>query len=135
MKGRGAIVIELPELNEPAAGDFEGGSVGTYNDWVVMKGYWTPNPGGESQVDALHRYLRAFRVILDHPAERILVVAHALPIAWLREGVRASVEGAADPGINFQDPGVELAAPYSFSGDQVAEAVRALTSWLAESSR
>lgn len=134
LRGRGAILIELPELNEPAAGDFEGGPVGAYDDWVVMNGYWAPNPGGESQVDAIHRYQRAFRVILDHPAERILVVAHALPIAWLREGLRASIDGATDLGINFKDPGVELAAPYSFSRDQVAEAVRALTTWLDESS-
>lgn len=88
MTGRGVDVIELPELNEPAAGDFEGGPVDTYNDWVVTRGYWAPNPGGESQVDALRRFMRAYWTILIHPSDWILIVAHALPIGWLREGIR-----------------------------------------------
>lgn len=130
MAGRAISVIELADLNEPAAGEFEGGPVDTYNDWVVTNGYWAPNPRGESQVEALCRFLCAFRRILDHPADRIVVVAHALPIAWLREGVRASVDGATDLGLNFKEPGVDLATPYTFSRDEVAGAVSALNDWL-----
>lgn len=115
LSDRGVPIIELPDLNEPAAGEFEGGPVDTYNNWVVANDYWVPNPGGESQVQALHRYVRAFRAIVDHPGQRVLIVAHALPIAWLKEGLRARHDGAIDVGINFKDPGIDLATPYLFT--------------------
>ncbi|MEO8291781.1 MAG: histidine phosphatase family protein [Actinomycetota bacterium] len=124
-------VIELADLNEPAAGAFEGKRVDTYNDWVVKRGYLAPIPEGESQVQALRRFVRAFRTILEHPATQPLVVAHALAIAWLREGMRARSVGAADLGINFKEPGVELAMPETFSREEVSGAVHALTAWLA----
>jgi broad specificity phosphatase PhoE len=123
-------LVELADLNEPAAGEFERGPVSVYNDWVVEKGYWAPNPGGESQVDALHRFLRAFRTVLGSSEDQILVVAHGLPIAWLREGIRPSNDRNADPQINFKDPGVELATRYSFERTEVESGVDALTSWL-----
>jgi broad specificity phosphatase PhoE len=128
---RGVPVMELADLNEPAAGIFEGGQVDTYNDWIVTRGYGAPNPEGESQVAALRRFMRAFRTILDHPARQPLIVAHALPIAWLREGIRARSDTAADLGINFKEPGVELATPETFSRDEVSGAIDAVTAWLA----
>lgn len=102
----------------------------TYNDWVVTRGYLTPIPEGESQVQALRRFVRAFRAILEHPATQPLIVAHGLPIAWLREGMLARNEDAADLGIDFKEPSVELATPETFSRDEVSGALQALTVWL-----
>jgi broad specificity phosphatase PhoE len=130
LSGRSVPIIQLPDLNEPAAGRFEGGPVDTYDSWVIANGYWERSPGGESQVQALYRYIRAFRSIVNSPGERLLVVAHALPIAWLKEGLRAGNDGAIDLGINFEEPGVEMTTPYPFTREQVVSAADALAVWL-----
>jgi broad specificity phosphatase PhoE len=132
LSGRSVRIMELSDLNEPAAGEFEGGPVDTYNDWVVANGYWAANPGGESQVQALRRYVRAFHLMLDH-GEQALVVAHALPIAWLREGIRARRDGVVDLRINVGDPGVDLATPQLFTRKEVARAADMLMMWLHDS--
>jgi broad specificity phosphatase PhoE len=130
LRGTATPVILLRDLNEPVAGRFEGGPVDVYNDHIVANGYWAPNPDGESQADALRRFIRAYQSILDHPGRSVLVVAHGLPIAWLREGLRG-VGTPSDLGINFKEPGVMLATPYRFSRDDVRRAAIRLAAWAA----
>jgi broad specificity phosphatase PhoE len=77
--------IVLPELNEPDAGSLEGGPSSSYDLHLNRHGIAFPNPGGgESQIEALLRYLEAFAVIEQRPEATVLVVAHGTPIRWMR---------------------------------------------------
>jgi broad specificity phosphatase PhoE len=103
----------MPELNDARAGDFEGAPAVEHRRWLAVNGLATPNPaGGESQLDALRRYVRAFWSLAALPHERVLVIAHGMPIAWLRSaGEIVASGGTGDPHADFADPGVDFAEP------------------------
>jgi broad specificity phosphatase PhoE len=119
----------MGELNDPKAGAFEGGSAIEHRDWLRTHGLAARNPGGgESQLDALRRYARGFRALADRSAERVLAVAHGMPIAWLRSA-RASraAGGSEEPTADFADPGVDFAGvPDLIGGAELAEAAAIL---------
>jgi hypothetical protein len=81
--------------------------------WLAVNGLAAPNPGaGESQLDALRRYLRAFWSLAAVSHERVLVIAHGMPIAWLRSAREiGAAGGTGDPHADFADPGVDFAGP------------------------
>ena len=61
-----------------------------------------PIPGaGESRVDAVRRFARGYRLLLDRPEETILAVLHSLPISYLLSGPlqRLALLGYAEPGV------------------------------------
>ena len=147
--------IVLKAFNEPRAGVFEGGPVKAYQAHVLTHGYLVPNPGGgESQVDALERYIEGFRVLLARDEKDVLAVIHGMPIAWLRQGARAALadvefnppdhnksfvipqsptQPPAQPPSgppDFRDPFVEFAFPYFFDAEDVDRALGSLTTWI-----
>ena len=82
--GRNVERLELPELNELAVGEFEGMPVSDFDTWVeTLGGFDAVPPGGESWVQALVRWRRAYEVIAARPEKRILVIAHQTPLAVL----------------------------------------------------
>lgn len=101
----------MSELNDPRAGDFEGAPAVDHHRWLAVNGLAAPNPGGgESQVDALRRYVRSFWSLASLRDERVLVIAHGMPIAWLRSAREIAVTGGTDePHADFADPGVDFA--------------------------
>lgn len=101
----------IRELNDPRAGEFEGAPAVDHQRWLAVNGLAAPKPGGgESQLDALRRYVRAFWALAALPDERVLVVAHGMPIAWLRSAREiAATGGTDDPHADFADPGVQFA--------------------------
>jgi broad specificity phosphatase PhoE len=91
LAGRAVERQVMPELNDTRAGMFEGGLADEHRRWLQAHGLVAPNPGGgESQIDALRRYVGAFRVLADRPEEHVLAVAHGMPIAWLRSARAAA---------------------------------------------
>lgn len=108
LAGRDIPRIELAELNDPRAGSLEGATVSEYVGRLREKGRQSPNPGGgESQIDALRRYLIAYRWLANRQEAAILVVAHALPLAWLRAALG---QHSDRPEIDFEHSGIDYAS-------------------------
>ena len=71
-----------PRLNDPRVGQFESRPLGEYLDWFGRAAIDERPPGaGESQLDALRRYLEAYEDLVRRPERTILVIGHAFPIA------------------------------------------------------
>ena len=84
LAGRDVPFVVVPELNDPRYGDFEGGSLDVYREWIVGRGPLEAPPGGEHRAAIVSRYAAGFRRLLDRPEGTVLLVAHSLPIAYLR---------------------------------------------------
>ena len=119
----------MPELNDARAGDFEGASAAEHRRWLAVNGLTAPNPGGgESQLDALRRYVRVFWSLASLRDERVIIVAHGMPIAWLRSAREiAATGGTDDPQADFANPGVDFAGtPDRFRRGELMEATELL---------
>jgi 2,3-bisphosphoglycerate-dependent phosphoglycerate mutase len=82
---RNVPFVVVPELNDPRYGEFEGGSLDVYREWIVGRGPLDAPPGGEHRAEIVRRYAAGFRALLDRPEGAVLLVAHSLPIAYLRD--------------------------------------------------
>lgn len=72
----------VPDLNDPRQGDFEGKAFEAYARWMDETGMADRIPGGgESQLDAVRRYARGWRTVVERVSDSVLVVAHAFPIS------------------------------------------------------
>ena len=128
LAGRDVPRLVLTDLNDPRYGDFEGAQLEDYRAWASEATSGDrPGEGGESRVEIVRRYVRAYGTVLARPEETILVVAHSLPISYAlhaRDGdeprPRASI--------------AELATPYRFTHDELAHAVALLEEWVANPS-
>ena len=85
LAGRDVPVVVVPDLNDPRYGEFEGGSLDVYREWIVGRGPLEAPPGGEHRAEIVSRYAAGFRRLLDRPEGTVLLVAHSLPIAYLRD--------------------------------------------------
>jgi broad specificity phosphatase PhoE len=118
--------IALPELNEIGFGRFEGGDYLAYRAWAGVAGPADPSPGGgESRVDAVRRYVRAYRALLARPEETLLVVAHGLVVRY----VLNALDGL-DP-VPLLD-GVPCAEPFPLAATELARAADRLEAWARE---
>jgi len=115
--------LVLPDLNEIGFGAYEGGLYLPYREWAGSAGPADPCPGeGESRVDAVHRYVRAFRTLLQRPEPSVLVVAHGLVVRY----VLNALEGL-DPAPLLD--GVPCAEPYELDAGELDRAVARLEAW------
>ena len=83
LAGREIARVECPDLDDVALGEFEGVSAGEYRAWRLSHPQDTRPAGGESRVDALVRYVRAFERLVASAAHTPLVVTHDIPIRFL----------------------------------------------------
>jgi broad specificity phosphatase PhoE len=122
----GVSQLVLADLNEIGFGDYEGGLYLPYREWAGSAGPADPCPGGgESRVDAVRRYVRAFRTLLRRSEPTILVIAHGLVVRYLlnaREGV--------DPAPLLD--AVPCAEPYELGAGELEQAVARLEAWARE---
>jgi broad specificity phosphatase PhoE len=125
LRGRDVPRAVIAELNDPRYGDFEGRPLDDYRAWAAAHSSSAQAPGGgESRLEIVARYTRAFRELLARPEPAIIVVSHSLPIAYtvlVREG--------ADPGARM--PLVEYAKPYPFRAAELEAATDSLERWVA----
>ena len=113
LEGRDVAIVVLPELNDPRAGRFEGGPLDEFRAWSWAHGSADEPPGGgESRLALAARLAQGYRRVLERPEETVLVVGHALPMAYVLGGptrridmldyvaphrlARAELEAAAD---------------------------------------
>lgn len=125
LEGRDVPRLVVPELNDIRFGGFEGGPLAAYRAWASGRGPTDLPPGdGESRAQTVLRYVLGFRVVIARPEERILVVAHSLPLAY----VLSAAEGGDPKPAMAQVP---YAEPYRVEADELERAVARLGAWAA----
>ncbi|MGZ8783752.1 MAG: histidine phosphatase family protein [Gaiellaceae bacterium] len=85
LAGRDVPFLVVPELNDPHYGRFEGGPLGAYLEWAWASGPLDAPGDGEHRGAVAARYARGLRTLLSRPEETVLLVAHSLPLAYLRD--------------------------------------------------
>jgi broad specificity phosphatase PhoE len=124
LEGRDVPLIVVPELNDPRYGEFEGGSLAAYREWVWDRGPLDAPPGGEHRGDIAARYVHGFGKLLARPEETVLLVAHSLPIAYLRDAAK----GVAPRSRTDQ---VDYATVLPLTRAELSAAVGVLETWAA----
>jgi len=125
LEGRAVPRLVVPELNDPLVGPYEGAGIDEYRAWAAATGSSAiPEPGGESRLALVERYVRAFRLLLGRPEQGILAVCHSLPIAY-------ALEARAGRSPQVRMPFAEHATPHSFTREALARAADVLETWAA----
>jgi 2,3-bisphosphoglycerate-dependent phosphoglycerate mutase len=124
LAGREVPFLVVPDLNDPRYGDFEGGPLDAYREWAWERGPLDAPPGGEHRGQLADRYAHGLRLLLDRPEDAILLVAHSLPLAYLRD----AAEGIA-PRSRMEM--VDYAQVLRLGRAEVEQAVRVLEAWAA----
>ena len=122
--GRDIPFLVVPELNDPRYGEFEGGSIVAYREWVWARGPLDAPAGGEHRGDLAGRYGRGLRILADRPEDTILLVAHSLPLAYLRDAA------AGTPPRSRMDM-IEYAQMVRLDLGELERAVAVLEAWAA----
>jgi 2,3-bisphosphoglycerate-dependent phosphoglycerate mutase len=122
LAGRHVPVLVLPELNDPRYGEFEGGSIVAYREWAWARGPLDAPEGGEHRGEIAGRYARGLRTLADRPEDTILLVAHSLPLAYLRDA-------AAGAAPRSRMDMVEYAQVLRLEAAQVEQAASVLEAW------
>ena len=124
LAGRDVPFIVVSELNDPRYGEFEGGSLDVYREWIVGRGPLEAPAGGEHRAEIVGRYAAGFRRIVDRPEEVVLLVGHSLPIAYLRD----AASGAA-PRSKMEQ--VDYATVLRLDREDLERALGVLEAWIA----
>jgi len=124
LEGRDIPVLVVPELNDPRYGEFEGGSLDRYREWAWGMGPLDAPEGGEHRGEIAARYADGLRKLLDRPEETILLVAHSLPLAYLRDA-------AAGTAPRSRMEMVEYAQVLRIGRDELKRAIEVLEAWAA----
>jgi broad specificity phosphatase PhoE len=123
LEGRDVPRLILPALNDIRFGAYEGRLLADYRVWARAHGPEDVVPGGdESRADAVRRYARAFRALLERPEPSILVVAHSLPI---RYALDAAEGGPPRPAVAQ----IPYAEPFRFDAEELGRAAELLEEW------
>jgi broad specificity phosphatase PhoE len=124
LAGRDVAVEAWPALNDPRVGRFESGPLEAYRAWAGASGSGEEPPGGgESRLAIVTRYVGAYRALLGRAEPAILVVGHALAIAY----VLSAVEGQP-PAARLERP-VAYAHPYRLGAAELRRALEVLEAW------
>jgi probable phosphoglycerate mutase len=124
LAGRDVPFVVVPELNDPRYGEFEGGSLNVYREWIVGRGPLDAPPGGEHRAEIVRRYVAGFRRLLDRPEETVLLVGHSLPIAYVRDAASGS------PPRSRMDQ-VDYATVLRLEREDLERALYVLDGWIA----
>jgi 2,3-bisphosphoglycerate-dependent phosphoglycerate mutase len=110
--------LVVPELNDHPAGKFEGMEIAEYIAWAHTSPSREPIPGAaESRLDALRRFARGYRMLLERPEPTIVAILHSLPISYLLSGPLQRL-----PLLDYAAPAVVLAT-------EVLAGVERLENW------
>jgi broad specificity phosphatase PhoE len=118
LDGRSIPREVLADLSDIAFGSFEGRSRDEYRDWIAAHAPDESPLDGESRLDTLRRFCRAYRAVLARPERHVLVVAHGLTLAPL-------TEESPQPTV----AGVPYASWLQFTRDALESAVARVERW------
>lgn len=85
LEGRDVPQTVLPELADIEFGEFTGKPLPEYRAWIAAHDPAEAPSGGESRVDTLRRFCRAYRLFLGRPEAHVLAVAHGLTLSALTD--------------------------------------------------
>jgi probable phosphoglycerate mutase len=122
LTGRDVPFRVEPLLDDVKIGDLEGETIDEYHAWKRAHTRADPFPGGESLVDAAHRYAEGFRALLALDAERVLAVCHEIPIRYA-----LNAAGGAD-GLDGPVHAIPNATPFLFDADELTHAAKRIDS-------
>lgn len=108
----------LAELADIEFGAFAGKPLREYRAWIAAHDPGEAPPGGESRVETLGRFCRAYRTLLDRPEAHLLVVAHGLTLSSL-------TDDPPQPSVT----GVPCGSSLELTRAGLAEAVARLKRW------
>jgi broad specificity phosphatase PhoE len=122
----GTPLLEVPDLNEFAFGQFEGTRwADGFDEWALTSTPVDSVPGGgESRFAGVQRFVRGYRTLLGRPEERVALVAHGAPVRY----VLLALEGR--PPVAVLE-GVERARPFTIDAQRFAGAVEVIERWIA----
>lgn len=124
LAGRAVPRLVVRELNDIRFGAFEGGSLEAYRGWARSRGPLDAPPGeGESRAETVRRYARGYRIVLERPERRVLVVAHGLPIRYVLNAVEGRAPAPAADAVGY-------AEPHRLGAAELRGAVERLERWL-----
>jgi len=118
LAGRDVAREVLADLNDMAFGSFVGEPLESYRAWIASHPPTEAPPGGESRVETLRRFARAFRVLLARPERVLLVVGHGLAL-------RSVLDERPQPEVT----GVPYGSSIRVSHTELARAVERLDAW------
>jgi probable phosphoglycerate mutase len=124
LAGRDIPFLVLRELNDPRYGEFEGGSIVAYREWAWARGPLDAPAGGEHRGEIAERYASGLRILADRAEDTILLVAHSLPLAYLRDA-------AAGAAPRSRMDMVEYAQVVRLDLGELEQAVAVLEAWAA----
>jgi hypothetical protein len=75
----------LPDLADIDFGAFAGRPLEEYRAWIATRAPTEPPPEGESRLETLRRFCRAYRTLLERAETHVLVVAHGLTLTALTD--------------------------------------------------
>ena len=119
--------LVVPELNEIRFGRFEGTHwADGYHEWARSSSPLDPCPGGgESRAEAIRRYLRGYRTLLDRAERVVALVAHGAQVRYVLLAL------AGSPPVPVLE-GVLPATPYRVTRGELERAVALIEEWVRE---
>ena len=119
--------LVVADLNEIRFGSFEGTRwADGYGPWAEGSGPLEGSPGGgESRAEAVLRYARGYRTVLDRTEQTVAVVTHGAPIRYI---LLALAGHAPRPVLEPVPP----AAPFSIERERLERAVDSIEAWARE---
>ena len=125
LAGRSVPRLVVPELGDPHYGSYEGATLEEYRSWADdAPSDARPPGGGESRLDIVARYARAFRALLERPENAILAVTHSLPIAYALSTRNGELPSPRVPLVGH-------ASVHRFPREELERAAEALETWVA----
>lgn len=118
LEGRNTALTVSPDFADIEFGVFAGQPLQEYRKWISMHPPSEPPPGGESRVETLRRYCRAYRALLERGEAHLLVVAHGLALSAL-------TDNPPQPSV----AGVPYGSSLELTRTELASAVARLEQW------
>ena len=118
LAGRHVPIETVAELGDIGFGAWEGRPLEEYRAWVASHPPDEAPDGGESRVETLRRFVRAFRAVLRRPESHVLVVAHGLLL-------RAATDERPQPEVT----GVAYGSHVRLTRPELEAAVARLDAW------
>jgi broad specificity phosphatase PhoE len=116
LAGREVPRLEEPLLDDIDVGELEGAPIAAYRAWKREHTRSERFPGGESLDEVARRYARAFRRLLEHREQSILVVCHEIPVRYALNAAAGSDD------LDAPEHAIPNATPYLFDDVSLARA-------------
>jgi broad specificity phosphatase PhoE len=110
LEGRHVPQRILPDLADIDFGTFSGMPLEEYRAWIAAHAPTEAPPRGESRLETLRRFCRAYRTLLERAETHLLVVAHGLTLSALTDDPPQPIVSGVSYGTSLHLTRNDLAA-------------------------